>query len=474
MSNDALRVRFAELSCAVSQQQRILDGMLARLEIIRGQLDTIVYPVLTLPPEITTEIFMRCLPAECELDPGGDFVDTSHAPLLLTQICGAWRRIALSTSALWASFYLDADCRGLVHLAELADAWFSRARNALSVKVHGSLLTSQWTYNLPGVVEVLQKHSPRMHSLELHADIEDLTWMDSHIFDFAVLRKLRIGLMGDEAIVEAGASIHVFDHIPLLTEVLLHEIPFSFLPGLPWQQLSKFTGEIYPMAACLAVLRLMPNLAECAFAVFEDFANSEVFTHPSLQHLTLFKSTSNLDRIASSARILLFLSLPALHTLQVQVWVSAATLDSFFQRRPPLVKLSLSPHPMYGVPPPTLHCLPSFTALPLAKLNIWYPDLQSLAPFLDVFGRNASFLPQLQILSVDYLHTRPITDHPVHQAGLALTNRMNLVGCARLQSFRIGVSPHVDMVAEEDISTIRHLRASGLAIHIGTETNSVI
>ncbi|KAJ7228149.1 hypothetical protein GGX14DRAFT_331655, partial [Mycena pura] len=57
---------------------------------------SIVYPVLTLPPEITSEIFIRCLPAETV-----DVVCTRNAPLLPMQICRTWRQIAISMRVLW-------------------------------------------------------------------------------------------------------------------------------------------------------------------------------------------------------------------------------------------------------------------------------------------------------------------------------------------------------------------------------------
>ncbi|KAJ7044802.1 hypothetical protein C8F04DRAFT_1069571, partial [Mycena alexandri] len=464
MFNDTLRTQFAELSLAASQQQLILDDMLARLHILRGQLDSIVYPVLTLPPEISTEIFLQCLPTECELeDPCWDIVDTRSPPLLLTHICGAWRRIALSTSALWATFYIDIDSLNLVHLSEVAETWFGRTRNALSVRIRGSLQTSQ-VGDLASVVEVFQNHSPRMHFLELHADIDDLRWMDSHSYDFATLRQLRIGLMGYRAIVQADESIHVFDHIPLLHEVLLHEIPFSFLPCLPWQRLFKFTGEIYSMPECLQVLRLMPNLAECSFAVFEDPANYEVLAHPNLQCLTLFASTSNLGRVASSTRILLFLSLPALLTLETRASVDEVVLDSFLRCRPPLVKLSIGSQHL--APPARLRLSQAFQALQLVKLELANPALQFLSPFFELFGRDAAFLPQLQALSIG--SNAAFLGDIIHGSATAITARMNLVGCARLQSFHIFSSNYTEsMVAEEDMQIFRSLKASGTELYVG-------
>ncbi|KAJ7703692.1 hypothetical protein B0H17DRAFT_901456, partial [Mycena rosella] len=55
-----------------------------------------IYPVLTLPNEITSRIFIDYLASHGRIRP---FMRT--APLLLAQICRPWREIALSTCKLW-------------------------------------------------------------------------------------------------------------------------------------------------------------------------------------------------------------------------------------------------------------------------------------------------------------------------------------------------------------------------------------
>ncbi|KAJ7751648.1 hypothetical protein B0H16DRAFT_1227134, partial [Mycena metata] len=64
---------------------------------IQQSLDSIVYPILTLPAEITTEIFLHCLPDK-PVEPNG-----SVAPMLLGRICRQWRNIACGAPRLWAT-----------------------------------------------------------------------------------------------------------------------------------------------------------------------------------------------------------------------------------------------------------------------------------------------------------------------------------------------------------------------------------
>ncbi|KAJ7639573.1 hypothetical protein FB45DRAFT_705224, partial [Roridomyces roridus] len=55
-------------------------------------------PVLSLPKEITTDIFLRCLP-----DTVGTHPNDRRFPLLPLYVCRAWRDVALSTPTLWVS-----------------------------------------------------------------------------------------------------------------------------------------------------------------------------------------------------------------------------------------------------------------------------------------------------------------------------------------------------------------------------------
>ncbi|KAJ6561438.1 hypothetical protein DFH09DRAFT_864274, partial [Mycena vulgaris] len=67
-------------------------------------------PVLTLPSEITAEIFLQCLPDTDVLgeDPVCEMAEEleSNAPVLLMGVCRAWRDIALATPMLWSTLHV--------------------------------------------------------------------------------------------------------------------------------------------------------------------------------------------------------------------------------------------------------------------------------------------------------------------------------------------------------------------------------
>ncbi|KAJ6610358.1 hypothetical protein B0H10DRAFT_1811711, partial [Mycena sp. CBHHK59/15] len=95
MDAPSLRARILDLDAAIIQQKLVLEKIDADRRSVQLQLDTVTYPLLTLPNEITSEIFMHCLPAELEQP------RQSQAPILFLRICRAWREIARSTPGLW-------------------------------------------------------------------------------------------------------------------------------------------------------------------------------------------------------------------------------------------------------------------------------------------------------------------------------------------------------------------------------------
>ncbi|KAJ7211560.1 hypothetical protein GGX14DRAFT_329134, partial [Mycena pura] len=82
------RAHAEEYITALEQQRRAVSESLAR----------VVYPVLTLPNEITSRIFVQCLPDHGRVRPSPRSV-----PLLVAQVCRRWREVALATCKLWSS-----------------------------------------------------------------------------------------------------------------------------------------------------------------------------------------------------------------------------------------------------------------------------------------------------------------------------------------------------------------------------------
>ena len=89
-----LRARLA----GIEHQMRALEAQMNLLRVehqnVSKDLEAIVYPVLTLPTEITSEIFIR-------------YVDDhpQHTPHRLMPACRQWREVAISTCRLWTRLH---------------------------------------------------------------------------------------------------------------------------------------------------------------------------------------------------------------------------------------------------------------------------------------------------------------------------------------------------------------------------------
>ncbi|KAJ7797339.1 hypothetical protein B0H14DRAFT_60023 [Mycena olivaceomarginata] len=426
----ALRAQVSDLNSAISRQERILDDMRTRLQNLQNQLDSVAYPVLTLPPEMTSEIFIHCLPSKTYMD----VVNTNEAPLLLTHVCRVWRQIAISTPALWATFGIE-DMRGLLRLAEIAQTWFKRAQKCpLSVRLHGQPPADD---TFSSFMKTLRRHSGEMRSLELQLHVEDFEDVNTHLLEgsvFTMLQKLSIDIDNTR---KNSDAVVIFNNVPLLHEVIMIAVTPSFAV-LPWQQLTKFTGEEYEVRECIEVIRLMPNLLECVFSAFEmddgDATRFGTVSHPNMQHFTLSESTLYRPYRPFRTKILTVVIFPSLETLEISGTdnFDAEELDSFLQRSsPPLRKLAV--HPFEGEV--ELQLSPPFMALiGLVELEIWRPARNFLSSFLTAFGCDPNLLPQLQNLA---LMGRRI-DEILRDAAEPIAKRREILpGCAQLQSFRV-------------------------------------
>ncbi|KAJ7044792.1 hypothetical protein C8F04DRAFT_1069550 [Mycena alexandri] len=472
-----LRERIADLADTISRQKLLLDDL-------QAQLDAVVYPVLTLPPEITSEIFIQCLPDDRSIDA----VNTAEAPLLLTHICGVWRRIAISTPELWTMFWVDIFDRHL-HLAEIANTWLGRAGECpLTVMI----ARATRNMDLDVIWQVLFQYSSRIRSLGLAVDGKILrpipgSSMTGYLMDFPILEKFSIAFFPFKA--EEIDLVAILNNVPLLHEVTITKLSSS-LVTLPTQQITKFTGKFYAVAQCLEALTLMPQLTECAFAVLhEDFVDCdpEPFTHSHLQHLTLFGTRqwdpTNRKVWARSMCVLASLRLPALQTLEIRDVndFDGPTLDSFLVRSSPPLRtlyiLPLAPDDNTTA----LQVSPSFLALGLTDLAVSYPSPSFIRIFFHFFTTNTC-LPQLRSLALlkcraEELDIVEILDRV---AG-PVTDRRNLEGCVQLQAFFVVAHPKYSELDYPESAFPQHtllrfkaLEASGMDIYVGTESGGSV
>ncbi|KAJ7048343.1 hypothetical protein C8F01DRAFT_117878 [Mycena amicta] len=105
----------AELYYLENDSTKYIAALEAAEAILVERLSHLVYPILTLPPAITAQIFLACLPAH-----GRVRMSSEAAPLKLSWVCRQWREIALATPELWVS--QDVELR-LLHKGKKSQLW---------------------------------------------------------------------------------------------------------------------------------------------------------------------------------------------------------------------------------------------------------------------------------------------------------------------------------------------------------------
>ncbi|KAK7062127.1 hypothetical protein R3P38DRAFT_688149 [Favolaschia claudopus] len=468
----ALRAEIIHLSSAILQQKQLLVEMQNNLQTLREQLESAVYPVLTLPAEITSEIFGHCMP-------GTNFqnvMKVMEAPTLFTHVCRAWRQVAICTPMLWTRIEVSA-----LHSWPAAKAWVERARNLpLHLRVRG--LVDDFA-----LADILRPHHGHIRRLELHIDINGLQTLSS--LGHCMVQQLHILTPTEPRWSnEAGLDrIKLFDSAPLLQSVYMHGAAPSWVV-LPWQQLFRFEASYNTLAECMTILRLMSSLSECTLWV--QFAGEEpnlgFLSHPQLQHLTL--KSWKVDEDAGADLLLRHLTLPALQSLTIRD--AASSLDknafhAFLQRSaPPLKTLLLYPQVRGNQSGLDLVLSPPLTLLEITVLTLSNPSLGFLTAFFESLRRRSDFFPELQELTLVCRRLTqdreiPSASEIVSMAGTSITSRADLVGCARLLSFRVIANESRSFYKESifgfgPMLLFNKLKASGMEIHLGTEASSVM
>ncbi|KAJ7605136.1 hypothetical protein DFH06DRAFT_1068016 [Mycena polygramma] len=159
-----------ELRLAVLRQQAYLETLEEQRNDLMMQLVHVVYPVLTLPSDIVSRIFVACLPDYAH---GRVRPSAGKPPLVLGHICRRWREIAVSSSELWTSvdlFFPYFKQREIwLWALPLLEMWLSRANGRLL-----SVTMRSPRARLPRpLISLLSSVAARLQILELDLDSND-------------------------------------------------------------------------------------------------------------------------------------------------------------------------------------------------------------------------------------------------------------------------------------------------------------
>ncbi|KAF7352461.1 F-box domain-containing protein [Mycena venus] len=242
----AHRSRLADLEAQILPLERKLSVLRAEQALLQERLDSYKYPVLTLPNEITSEIFKH-FPSRYPPLTG------PLSPTRLTHICRNWREIALATPALWSAFTFFDHSNSIERKRQISDIWLKRSSSCpLAISIT-SFRRHVGCEMFPGIVA----HRTRWEHLKLYVCGLDLSTIDGPM---PLLRHLDVELL------EKSPTVLAFHDVPLLRTVVLgHYASASVI--LPWVQLTSLVLTDVGPSRCFPILQQTTNLVHCELEI---------------------------------------------------------------------------------------------------------------------------------------------------------------------------------------------------------------
>ncbi|KAJ7074056.1 hypothetical protein C8F01DRAFT_6752 [Mycena amicta] len=307
------RARLSALDAEIEPLKISLDALYAERKIVEDRLAAYTYPVLTLPNEIVSEIFIQYIPTYPACPPLlGD-----GSPTKLAQICRIWREIAHATPALWRSITLFSSA-SFPDVTELqlvtAQTWLERSSalplsiwmgsQAHSGRLHDKALDhflahrARWEY----ATLLIPDNSPSNHAICLEGSMPILLELDLRFDSVSRLGTL-IGSLEAPRLSTAFLDCCVLEHVELLPTLL------------PWSQLTKLLLHYVTPETAAMILCETPNLVHCRLEfVTGDASGIRILSLPRLEILII---RSDLSSSAEIYDFLLAFRAPALKGLHI-------------------------------------------------------------------------------------------------------------------------------------------------------------
>lgn len=299
-----LRATLAELETAVGTQQAIIAKAHAELKELEGRVDSVKEELMRkaapalyrVPDELFVEIFIGC--RDDEFPSPTDDVARRYPkreemlPLVVSQVCKAWRAIATGTPKLWMTLCLSVDAVPVAVVRSGAverfiEEWFSRAGAralTLILQAPGEGL------RLSGI---LAQYAPRLERLLVEVTRSDVPVLGLANLPFPLLTEATlVEPSGEEEWEEQHA---IFGAAPRLFRVVLAGWASSLTP--PWSQLTEFEGRVDD--ATIFALAVNLKSAVCQLECDDDedpptrlFTNSTLETFRCVGKYALLHSVS--------------------------------------------------------------------------------------------------------------------------------------------------------------------------------------
>ncbi|RDB25980.1 hypothetical protein Hypma_006727 [Hypsizygus marmoreus] len=299
----------------IEQLLRDRDATNCTLERLRGSLS----PIRRLPPEVLSEIFLRCQSEEDFIHPA-----PSKFPHLFSSVCSAWRSVALTTPRLWSSIEVSLTGNVVTPASSIVELWLIRSSSCpLSFKISGQqtsedALPEQSSAVTTQLLKLFAPHYRRWKKLHLEHIGWDLLPGLSGIPDDGMFPLLEsVYLEGTREPADIAFIKKVMQRAPRLHIVSWISLHHHSEINIPWAQLThiKLTGRILFVEDCLAILHAAPSLRSCSVMVSSP--ENAPTQHPSFVHQNLERL--HIHALGHFSELLTQLTLPHLNVFSVNI-----------------------------------------------------------------------------------------------------------------------------------------------------------
>ncbi|KAF8217151.1 hypothetical protein K438DRAFT_411998 [Mycena galopus ATCC 62051] len=374
---------------------------------IQNSLGLIIYPILTIPVEIISEIFLHCLPA-LPAAYAAAHLSTTSAPLLLGRICRMWREIAYTNPRLWTA-----------------------------------LKVSSWRGN--GFQCMVQEWLRRAGSMPLSLD-----------------------LAIPSPTIRCPFTPSAFCNCPFFSHFekrLTYSCPSPSLFTDHWRHLTSFAGHNFTVDECISILQVTPRLVRCELASI----TGPLPTPTARVLLVNIEELTAVGESKSLLLLLDSLALPGLRSLSLGLVFprfSEHRLLSFLQRAPSVHTFGLR---LYGSPTEgedramitILNAMPALSSFTLRQCS-----LSAALAIIDSLESTA-FIPRLQKLFLSTTHPMSPGHLFIPILLKALGSRLEgKSGVAQLVDFQFLFPTHPDVSYAKLSDGILKLRERGMRINV--------